>query len=303
MAAEPEQLEEVTLACPDCPETFTGPARGVGSAPWKVGTHRYQRHGYRNANAVSKSDKGKAAPAADEPTTVAVLREIGSGARASGRKGVPTATDLAQGLGRGIQVLSVTAAAYAAETDESLTTEAQRDALVHDLMLSPRGATDIMEPIANAFAPTSINKRYGRAIIDNVDAVASIGELAKLALRWRRYFRVREERRQFMTANGVQVYPAGYVPANAQPAQVVEQPQPAPQQVVQPQPQQAPVAGPTFAPAGQVVQPQSQIPVPPVEQPVVAGEVPRYDVHGNPVAPTAGTLLTPDMVAAMRQGR
>jgi hypothetical protein len=286
------QAEEITLTCDidGCGATLTGPERGVGSAPWKLGTHKYQVHGIRNPNGKPKA-KGSAKPdpPADQPTSVAVVREIGSGARGTG-KGVPSASDLANGLGRGVQILSVVAAAYAAETDPTLTNEAERDALVRELMLPPRAAVDIMEPLGNAFAGTSINKRYGRQIVDNVDAVASLGELGKMYFKWRRYFRVREERMAHTVAPGVTYHPPQSPPPAAQPAPPPAQQSAPPDGVHTP-----PEAQPAPAPPPVVTEPAlAQQPSGPVEQ---------HDVMGNPVAPMQGRVLTREDVENMRRGR
>lgn len=295
---------EVTVSCPEllpdgspCPWAVTAPETGKGSASWRLGTHRYQKHGYRNP-APAKANRGKADPPATEGTGATMLRVVGSAAGEGRGRGVPTTADLTRGLGRGVYVATVVAASYAAETDDTLTTEAERDALVADLALSQRGAEDLTEPIARAIAPTGVNKRYGRAVIDNIDAVASFGELVKLGMRWRRYFRLREQREAARAlgagapgpgvpvAPGVEyVPPAGpTVPAASAPPLVVEQAAPAP-------PPPAPPAAPAAPPA-------------PPSPAVAAGEVAQAFRHdGSPAAPTTGALVTPEMVRAMRAGQ
>lgn len=292
--AEPEEIASVTLACEICGDTVTGPEKGVGSAPWKLGTHKFSAHGIRNPNAKKVRKGDKPAPPAGEPVSVATIRQIGQGVRDGSRAGVPSSTDLARGLGRGVLILSIVAASYAAETDETLVTEQQRDDLVRELSLSTAAATDIMEPIAHAFAPTAINKKYGRTIVDNVDALASLGELGKMAFRWRRYFRMREERRPHVLPDGTT-----YMPPPQAPPPVTAQPQPQQQPYQEaapaPQPVPTPFAGETFQPQ---YQPPEQMPVP-----GQAEEIPAFDVFGRPAVATTGTLVTPDIVAQMRAGR
>lgn len=292
-------VEEVTLACDvaGCSETVTGPSRGVGSAPWKLGTHKYQAHGIRNPNPrPAKARNAKPEAPADQSTSVAVVREIGSGARGTGR-GVPTASDLANGLGRGVQILSVVAASYAAETDDSLTTEAQRDALVRELMLPPRAAVDIMEPLAEGFAKTGINKRYGRQIVDNVDALASLGELGKMYFKWRRYFRLREERKPYVVADSTTYYPPGAPPSAPGPATPQNEPTP-------PGPPPSPPTTPV-APVSEAAPPPAAAPPPPqVQEPAGVQTAPvLHDVMGNPVAPMEGRVLSREDVEEMRRRR
>lgn len=301
--ADPEEIVAVTLSCDLCEDTVTGPERGTGSAAWKLGTHKYQAHGIRNPNAKKPKKGDKPARPADQPVGVSVIREIGSGIRDGSRAGTPSSSDLARGFGRGVYILSVVAASYAAETDETLITETSRDQLVRELSLSVAASEDIMEPIAHAFAPTSINKKYGRTIVDNVDALASLGELGKMAFRWRRYFRMREERRPHTLADGTMVYPPGSPPPGTQPAAAQPAAPPQQQQQQQPAPQYIPPQGAQPVPqpfAGEVAE---QVPQAAYVAPRPGEPIPAFDVFGNPAQPSTGTLVTPDIVAAMRAGR
>lgn len=285
-----EAPSEITVQCPDCDETATGPEKGPNNANFKLAGHRVRAHGYRKPDAAAKGGKAPRQRGVESVST-AVIRSIGEGARpASGRNvtAPPTKDDLSRGLGRGVQILTVVAAAYAAETDDSLRTEEARDALVRDLSLSHSSAVDIMDPIGNALAPTSINKRYGRQVIDNIDALASVGELVKLGFRWRRYFRIREAALQSMAGRGEYMAPGapGQAPA---PGEVRVQAAPA---APAPQPDAAPP--PAAAPA----------PPPPAPGPAVPDVAAQaYAIDGTPAAPMQGRIMTPEAIRAMRNGQ
>lgn len=205
-----------TLPCPDgdCDFAATGPEKGRGSAAFKLGIHRYRVHGYRNpdgSNAKRKAAKEKRDGTAVDVNTrpvMAIVTEIGDGIGKSKR--APSEEELTRAFGKGISITSIGVASYAAETDPTIEDgqngEAQRDALVDYLSLPPKAANDLMAPIGRLVAGTTINKRYGRTIVNNVDAVASVSELVKLGLHWRRYFRERDAR---MIQMGLRIAPDG----------------------------------------------------------------------------------------------
>jgi hypothetical protein len=86
---------------------------------------------------------------------------------------------------------------YAVETDEYLTDD-ERDAVASELALTQKQAEDVIRPLAKAIAPTGLNKKYGRQVVENVDAISAVAELVTLGLHWRRYFKdraIREGRR------------------------------------------------------------------------------------------------------------
>jgi hypothetical protein len=158
-----------------------------------VGTHRFREHGYRNPNKGRK--KSSTRPTDEEfaeRPVVATVRDIAEGVRG---RGVPSADQLTNAFGRGLGLTSVAVASWAVETDPNIPDgqagEALRDHLVDELSLTHKAAEDVMRPLAKAFADTNLNKKHGRAIVENVDVVASLAELAKLGLSWRRYFRGR----------------------------------------------------------------------------------------------------------------
>lgn len=187
---EPEAL--LTLECDLCSESFTGKVSGQGSATFLLGSHKYRAHGIRGSK-----KKGQATTEADHAarpvtsTLIDMANDIGG-------KGAPSAHDLTKALGRGVGLTTVAVAAYFVETDETIPFtpdgEAHREHLVDELSLSRQGAEELMAPIGRLIHPTGVNRRYGRTIVDNVDAVAAFAELVTLGLRWRRAFRERNVR-------------------------------------------------------------------------------------------------------------
>lgn len=178
--------ELVTLRCPDCDHSVSGPDGGRGSAAWKLGTHRARAHGYRSPG--DKRVRARENP--DAPTAVSVIRDIGAELD-TGRKSAPTEDELVHAFGRGLYTLSVGAASWLAETDPTARTEADREAIVDYLSIDARGARETMRPIGKALGRTKVNARYGRAIVDNIDVLTSVSEVAILGLKYRRYFRLR----------------------------------------------------------------------------------------------------------------
>lgn len=191
-AADP--FDQSSEHCDICGEDITGTAAGRSSAKFKLGTHRWVKHGL-------KSDKKKARAGAksvdpegyiEQPISTG-LRDIAESIGDNRR--VPTANDLAKGLGKGLAMTTTAAAVYAVETDQAIPEGAQgqeqRNFLVGYLSLKERAAADVMMPIARMIAPTGLNKKYGRQIVDNVDVVASFSELGAMAMHWRNYLRAR----------------------------------------------------------------------------------------------------------------
>lgn len=201
----------VERACADCGEVFEGPASGPKSANWQLGSHRYRKHGVTSSRPKSRPKQRANAPSdgefSDRPA-IAVVRDIAS--EIGNRKGVPTADDLTNGLGRGLGLVSIAVASYAAETDPEIPEGApgndERDRLVDYLSLSDKAAKDVMRPLGKAFAPTRLNRRFGRQIVDNVDAVASVAELVTLGVHWRNYFRHRRQLGDVATSRAADVF-------------------------------------------------------------------------------------------------
>lgn len=220
------EIPDETRDCPECGETITGKARGAGSLAWKMGQHRRNKHGVKGAGR-----KGR--PRAGEPTdadraarpVISAVRDVAAGVTG---KGTPNADQLGNGLGRGLGLLTMSVATFAVETDPAIprTPEGDqaRDGLVDYLSLSPEAATAIMRPVGRALAPTKLNQRYGRKVVDNVDLIGSAAELIQVGYHWREYFKMRAA----FAAQAAGVTPAnqgaGAVPAMA-PAPTVSTPE------------------------------------------------------------------------------
>lgn len=192
--ATPTEPELITLICPECDESFEGPPKGRGSAPFRLGSHRNRKHGVVSEKKRAPAARGRTAPTDDDVATAPVLgivrdmqAQIGTGT------GPPDAESLTKAFGRGVSLVTMAVASYAAETEEGMSDD-QRNALVDYLSLSDKGGRDMMRPLAKLAAPSKLNRKFGRQVVENVDAVASVAEGFTLVLHWRRYFNDRRER-------------------------------------------------------------------------------------------------------------
>lgn len=190
------EVQEVTLRCDaaDCDWSVTGPNTGPGSAPWRMGTHKSRKHGYRKPGRPAKPPSTPRGDAEGGRVTDVVrdaLQEIPDKSTKP-----PTIPELTSALTRFVGTVSVAEASYFAETDPTVGTEEDRDAIVDYLRLSPADAREVAYPFARAFGRTKLNARYGRALVDNVDAGSAAAALFQLGVRHRRYFRERRRREQ-----------------------------------------------------------------------------------------------------------
>lgn len=190
--AKPER-EIVTRQCPEpgCEEMFTGPKNGRANIGMRIGAHRAQKHGYKSPKVKKKTSRP--APGPTTPIALSVVRDAAEEISERSSK-PPTIEELSRAGARLIGTLSVAVASWAAETDPTITTEADRDALVDFLSAEPSAAKDMAYPFARAFGRSKMNARMGRTIVDNVDMASAAAEIAQLAWRWRRYLRERDRR-------------------------------------------------------------------------------------------------------------
>lgn len=212
-----EATEEITLPCPDCDFVATGNPKGRNSAPFKIGAHRARAHGYKAAKPSPK----RAQPSNRKQNSQPVLSLFDDVAADITGDGPPTEAQLTKALARGLGTVSVAAASWFAETDMTVTTEDEREEIVDLLCLEKDEATEIMAPIASAIAPTKLNKRYGRAVVKNIDTVGSVAAIASFGLRYARYFRERNRRYDQLASAGIipaRSKVARRGPAPAQPA-------------------------------------------------------------------------------------
>lgn len=256
--ADAPATEDVTLQCPDCEASFTGPPNGRSSVQFKLGAHRARVHKWVNENKTYKGG-GKSRRGAQADQERPILAIVGDAADEAARgKGPPTEENLTAALGRGLGVASLAVASYVVETDPTITTEDERDRTTAYLRLSSSASRDLMAPFARAFAPTSLNKRYGRQVVENVDLVGATSDLVLLFLHWRRYFRERDRRMGAAPLGSVASGPMGpVVDADSYdvttPAGAPAAPPPAPaEQTGPPQVPAAPAPTPGGGPMGVV---------------------------------------------------
>lgn len=189
----------VSLKCPepDCDyETTLLPENGQGSAKMRLGQHGYVKHGKKGAG---RTPRGKAAQNRQDLADRPALTIINSAAREVSGKGKPSATALERGLGEALSLTTIAAASYLAETDPNIADgpqgEQDRDDVVQYLTLPPDAANNVMRPIAKVLAPTKVNAKYGRAIVDNVEVVSSVIDLGRLFMHYRHYMTTRNQTR------------------------------------------------------------------------------------------------------------
>lgn len=198
-----------TEQCHYCPKTYTGPAgrKGPGSALFKRLSHEARSHKVKAPGSSRRSAKAR------DDDAHPVLAVVGDMADDVTGKGVPTEDQLTRAFGRGLGVVSLAVASWAVETDPRPLSESQKDEIEQWLTLAPQAATDVVQPIGRMFHRTSLNRRYGRQIVDNVDVVGAIADVALLALRWKRYISSRQAFDLAAPPPGVGVpAPGEYVP-------------------------------------------------------------------------------------------
>jgi hypothetical protein len=189
----PAGPEQVTLHCDECSETFTGPAKGRGSAPFKMGAHKYRRHGVAG-KAAGTVARGRSAPTVEDVESRPVLGVVRDmAAQIPSGSGPPTEAALTQAGARGLGIVSVFAASLVVESEEGLT-DREREEDIDRLSLSQNAASQVVRPLAKLAAPTKLNRKYGRTAVENVDALASVCELLDIGFEYRRYFRRRRMR-------------------------------------------------------------------------------------------------------------
>lgn len=176
-------LPEVSsnFVCPECGLEFEKPIR--------LGLHRRNVH-----NVEGKWSKGnrKARRRPARPV-IDTLKDMADEAGAGKSKSVPNSEQLTRAFSRGLTTVGGAAAIWAVETDPRPLSDAHKEQAIDYLALRPAAAHEICEPLGRAFASSPLNKRYGRAVVDNVDVVSSMCELTIIMMHWRNYMRDRSE--------------------------------------------------------------------------------------------------------------
>lgn len=261
--AEPvDKRETVTVSCPTCGEDFTGPQGGKGSANWMLGKHKYAKH-RDAAKPRGKGSRAKAgSPTADELEARPVVSLLRAAASEVSGSGSPSGDALAKAGGRALQLVSGAVSSFVVETDPYIADEAEREAIWEALTIDVDTANNVMAPVGKMLAGTSLNAKYGRGVVDNVDVLGSVLELTQLGMRWRRYLSTRSQHAAALAGQHTPA-PAPLAPASFQAV-----------------PQNVPTL--TDQPGG-----------------VPAASVSPGTLTSPP--PQAGVVMTPDIVAAMRR--
>jgi hypothetical protein len=224
----------ITETCPEpgCGEEFIGPPGGKGSAPMLLGRHLWSKHRIKGdgTRAPTKGRGGKTIDAGalldDAHPVAATVAAVG--AQVTGT-GAPRAEQLAKALGVGLSAITGGAARWAVRTDpvfqaavaqapEQEGAERTRD-LVAALSLSHDAGAKVLAPVARILAPTGLNKKYGRMVVENTDIGPAVTELADVVGVWFTYLAGRradraEARAQREAAAGFPGVPvAGPAPA------------------------------------------------------------------------------------------
>lgn len=197
--------------CPECGEPFDTPLR--------LGAHRRSKHDVIGAtNQASKGPKTRqrrrGRPPGESRPVIDAIKEFADEAGAGRGSGPPTEDNLTRAFARSFAAVTMAGALYVVEDDPRLATDEQKEEAADHLMLSARGAHDIAEPFGRAFHRSPLNKRYGRALVDNVDLVGAVAELSIMALRWRRYM---ADRRRWEAAVAAGALPAQAIASPAAP--------------------------------------------------------------------------------------
>lgn len=142
---------------------------------------------FKRLNAhYTKSHNDGSAPAERVSVTRQVQKDISG-------KGAPSVDQLTNASARLLGYGSVAVASTLVDSDPRNFSEQQKDDIVEALSATPEEAKDIMRPIARIFAGTTLNKRVGRKIVDNMDGADSLIALYMMSRRWQQYLRERNE--------------------------------------------------------------------------------------------------------------
>lgn len=267
-SADLEPTAVDTRVCDVCSEEFA--TEGKSTASFLLGRHRWQKHQIKGDGSKSKAKTPKQAAGVTDDDFAAqpVLSIVRDAADSVTGRGAPSAEALSRGLGRAVHLGTLAGASYVIESDPNIPEGQQGDALrdlyIGQMSLSEKSAQALFRPLAKPIAGTKFNKKYGRDIIENVDAIAAISEVAILAGAWRRYFR---ERNQFNAMHAPAPQPFTAVPM--EPAQIM----------------------------------QEQAPIPGADLPLGLQPQPNPAMDGLPTspAPMNGVVMTPELVRQIRE--
>lgn len=196
-------VQVISVPCgePDCDYIETGPATGRGSAPFKIGSHRWNVHGVKKDGTRREPKHSKTPSNEDKPAPARVLSVVSDVAGDVKGEGVPTQRQLERAGAKLLQVGTAAFASVMAETEDGLT-EAERDEIEDTLTLTSSQANEMVSPLARVAAPSKINKRFGRTAVDVAEVAAPVAEVTLYAITVARYLRDRRRRREVNLGNG-----------------------------------------------------------------------------------------------------
>jgi hypothetical protein len=155
-----------------------------------VSLHRRDAHGV-----AGKGEKKKRKPKAGEtPEPIEAPRLSLVGALDSGRKrkGPPSLDDLNKALARIDGYVSTVAIGALVDADPRPLDEQTRGQLIEWMAPTTEECLSTWRPVARMFAGTELNKRYGRTVVDNVDAIDAVATVVERYRRISAYMRRRD---------------------------------------------------------------------------------------------------------------
>lgn len=219
-AATPISVEaepELPFECPECHNRY--------KSKFLLGGHRRTVHGVAGSYAGKRGPSASKQRAKARPMLVEVAREAARDAGA-GSRGAPSADQLTAAFARGVGTVTYAAASFAVEGDAHLPTDELKEQMINYLSLDGPDAREVCEPLGRAFAKTGMNRRYGRAIVDNVDVAGSVAVLITMGFHWRRYMAARAANDRAAGGQQAPVVQTPPQPAQAPPMTPVEVPEP-----------------------------------------------------------------------------
>lgn len=221
MARTAKQPEEEPAAPPEPPRTVhcdicndEVPINGKATDVMTLGLHKRQRHGIvgktnrdKPRERASKRANSEPQPVdlGDErPASLTLIHDAAS--QASSKKSAPTADELTRVLGKGYTLLGGLAWGAIVEGDPRYSDEA-REEVIDALAPTPNEASATVRPVARLIAKLDVNKRYGRAIVENAEVLDTAAAVLEQARRARAYFSERRRYEQGIRTGAISPFP------------------------------------------------------------------------------------------------
>ncbi len=177
------------LTCTECGREFEGADTGPGGVKARLSRHLKAHE--RKANKDADAPPQTAEPPSIQRVIVDSVKSIQSPVA-----GPPTTDELKRALGKTVHGASVLAAIAQVETDPGPLTQEREDAIIDMLSLTPADAQTVVAPIAKIFHKTSLNAKYGRTVVENIDVLDSVAILFTMMRHWKTYRNERQQRAQ-----------------------------------------------------------------------------------------------------------